>query len=228
MRKLTFTIIIMFLIANPATLSVYAGIWSDSFDRAELGSPWRGDTENFSILDGAVRGINAHPILLLPLKWVEVGRGWDDYVVRCRINVVTPNLLECTKGALLLRHSGKEGYVFALHVATKTVEVYSLSDGKMLLSKEEPLELETWYQVRAELQGENMSFFVDDKLIGKLTDRRSASGSVGLAVQDTLKVLFDDFSVTGPGVDPGTAGIKREEKLPSVWASIKTGRVSDL
>jgi hypothetical protein len=222
MAKVNFAVIIVFLTIGSVMFSAFAGTWSDSFERVDLGSPWRGDTDNFSILDGAVQGINAHPILLLPLKWVEVGRGWDDYVVRCRINVVTPNLLECTKGALLLRHSGKEGYVFALHVATKTVEVYSLSDGKMLLSKEEPLELETWYEVRAELQGENMSFFLDGKLIGKLTDRRSASGSVGLAVQDTLKVLFDDFSVTGTGVDPGTATIRSGDKLPSVWASIKT------
>ncbi len=133
---------------------------------------------------------------------------------------MTPNLLECTKGALILRHKGEEGYVFALHVATKTVEVFRLSNGEMLLLKEEPLELETWYNVRAELVDDKMSFFLDDKLIGKLSDKRVLSGSVGLAVQDTLSVLFDDFKVTGPNIGPNPTSVN-VKKLPIAWAYIK-------
>jgi hypothetical protein len=82
------------------------------------------------------------------------------------MDVVTPNLLICTKGALILRDSGTDGYVFALHVATRTIEVYRLSDHEMLLSQAAPLELQTWYVARAELQGPTMNFFVDRRATG--------------------------------------------------------------
>jgi hypothetical protein len=92
--------------------------------------------------------------------------------------------------------------VFALHVATKTIEVYRLSDHEMLLSRDAPLELGQWYRVRAELQGDKMTFFVDGQPVGSVTDNRSLAGAVGVAVQDTMKTLFDDFSVSGPNI-PG-------------------------
>ena len=123
-------------------------------------------------------------------------------VFSAAFNVVTPNLLVCTKGALVLRDNGADGYVFALHVATETIEVYRLSDNEMLLSQDAPLELGTWYLARAELQGPTMNFFVDGQLIGTVTDDRSLSGAVGVAVQDTMETLFEDFSVTGLGI-PG-------------------------
>src|SRR5439155_5480171 len=116
------------------------------------------DRDAFSIVDGALKGVSASPLAPVPLYLIEVGNDWSDYVLQCRMNVVTPNLLVCTKGALILRHKGKEGYVFALHVATKTAEVYRLSDQQMLLSKEVSLELRKWYRVRVELQASRLSF----------------------------------------------------------------------
>lgn len=218
--KCASVILFLSLIASVA----FADTWSDEFAGNVLDQRWRGDRDNFSIENGALRGRNASPIMLIPLRWVEIGRDWDDYVVQCKINVVTPNLLVCTKGALILRRSGNEGYVFALHVATKTVEVYRLSDGEMLLSKDKPLELEKWYLVKAELQGENMSFYLDGELIGKISDKRSLSGSVGLAVQDVLSVLFDDFTITGPKINEGSTAVKTYNKVPTTWARLKIGK----
>lgn len=203
-----------------------AGTWSDDFSGDMLYQGWRGDRDNFTIENGALQGRNAHPISLLPLKWIEIGNDWDDYVVQCKINVVTPNLLVCTKGAIILRHSGNESYVYALHTATNTVEVFRLSNGEngeMLLSKDKPLELGKWYLVKAELQGENMSFYLDDELIGKVSDNRSLSGSVGLAVQDALSVLYDDFIITGPKIDDGSSAVKSNNKAITTWANLKAG-----
>ena len=204
--------------------SALAGTWSDDFSGPILRPQWRGDRDYFSILDGTLNGISASPLAPVPLRWVEVSNNWDDYVVRCQINVVTPNLLVCTKGALILRHNGNEGYVFALHVATQTVEVYRLSDEEMLLSKAKPLELQRWYRVRAELQGDNLAFFLDDELIGQITDQRSASGSLGLAVQDALSVLFDDFTVTGPKVqNPALSLSFAGSRLTLSWPATLAG-----
>jgi hypothetical protein len=208
-----------------STSFTFAGTWSDSFSGSVLGSDWRGDRAYFSILDGALDGISAEPIAPVPLHQVEVGTNWGDYTVQCRIDVVTPNLLICTKGALILRDDGKDGYVFALHVATKTIEVYRLSDHEMLLSQDASLELKTWYLVRAELQGTNMSFFVDDQLIGTVTDDRSLSGAVGVAVQDTMQTLFDDFTVSGPTIPSNRLELRVGQKITLNWPGFLTNYV---
>jgi hypothetical protein len=182
------------------TAPIFAGTWSDHFSESVLGADWRGDRDYFSIRTNALSGQSAFPLAPSPFHVVEVGTDWDDYTVQCLMNIVTPNLRVCTKGALLVRHRGNEGYVFALHAATQTLEVYRLSDHEMLLTREAPLEFRRWYRVRCELRGAIMSFFVDDELIGIVSDNRIASGAVGLAVQDAEEVQFDDFSVTGPKV----------------------------
>ena len=216
--KIASVILFISLLASVA----FAGTWSDNFSGNVLDQKWKGDRDNFTIENGALHGRNAHPIMLLPLHWVEIGSDWDDYVVQCKINVVMPNLLVCTKGALVLRHSGNEGYVFALHVATKTVEVFRLSDGEMLLSKDKSLELEKWYLAKAELQGENMLFYLDGELIGKVSDKRSLNGTVGIGVQDALSVLYDDFTITGPKIDDGSSVVKTYNKVLTTWANLKS------
>jgi hypothetical protein len=208
-----------------STSFTFAGTWSDHFSGSVFGSDWRGDRDYFSILDGALDGISAEPLAPVPLHQVEVGTNWGDYAVQCRIDVVTPNLLVCTKGALVLRDNGTDGYVFALHVATQTIEVYRLSDHAMLLSQDAPLQLKTWYLVRAVLQGSTMSFFVDGQFIGTLTDDRSLSGAVGVAVQDTLETLFDDFTVTGPNIPNNGLALSVGPKITLNWPSFLTNYV---
>jgi hypothetical protein len=205
--------------------SMFAGTWADHFSENVLGSDWQGDRDYFSIVDGALEGVSAAPIAPVPLRRVAVGQGWTDYTVECRINVVEPNLLVCTKGALILRDDGTDGYVFALHVATQTIEVYRLSDEEMLLSEDAPLELGTWYLARADLQGPAMTFFVDDQLIGTVTDDRSLSGAVGVGVQDALEDLFDDFTVSGPNIPGNGLEWSLGEKLTLSWSSSLTNSI---
>jgi len=202
-----------------------AGTWSDNFSEKVLGADWQTDTNYFSIMDGTLKGVSASPIEPVPLRQVEVGEDWTDYSVSCRIDVVEPNLLICTKGALILRDNGAEGYVFALHVATHTIEVYRLSDHEMLLSKDAPLELKTWYLVRADLNGPTMSFFVDGQPVGTITDDRSLSGSVGVAVQDVLDARFDDFSVVGPGIPGNGLELSLSQNVTLTWPAALTNYV---
>ncbi len=202
-----------------------AGTWSDDFSGNILGSDWQGDREYFSILDGSLKGYSALPVAPSPFNRVEVGKDWTDYTVQCRIDVVEPNLLICTKGALVLRDNGTEGYVFALHVATKTIEVYRLSDNEMLLSTNAPLQLKTWYLVRAELNGPKMNFFVDGQPVGTVIDDRALSGAVGVAVQDALDARFDDFSVTGPSIPGNGLELSVGQKVTLSWPGALTNYV---
>jgi hypothetical protein len=205
--------------------SAFAGTWSDHFSGSVLGLDWHGDRDYFSIADGALDGFSAAPIAPVPMRQVEVGTNWTDYNVQCLIDVVTPNLLVCTKGALVLRDNGTDGYVFALHVATQTVEVYRLADQEMLLSQDLPLQLQTWYLVRAELQNTNLSFFLDNQLIGMVADNRSLSGAAGVAVQDTMETLFQDFTVTGPNVPGNGLELSIGQEITLSWPSSLTNYV---
>jgi len=220
--KVSFTFLIYLVYFSGASL--YAATWQDDFNAAVMNEAWRGDLNYFGLQDGQLRGVSFHPVLPPVLRFIEVGQEWADYVASCKINVVQPNLAICTKGALILRHKDGEGYVFALHIATQRVEVYRLS-GEMLLSVPMPLQLKTWYHVHAELQGDEFRFYVDNKQVGHLRDNRSPAGSVGLAVEDTMGVLFDDFVVTGPAIPAGghgTTAVDPKGKLATRWAILKS------
>lgn len=205
----------------------WAGTWQDDFEEPKLLAAWKGDLANFSIQDGTLSGRNAHPILVVPPRFIYVGEGedWSNYVAQCKINVHTPNLLVCSKGAMLLRYKNSDGYVFALHAATQQVEVYRLLSGQMLLSVPKKIELKKWYLLRAELQGEEMVFYVDGERIGQLKDQRSLKGAVGLLVEDALAVLYDDFRVSGAEIPNGGHGtvtaIKSAGKIATTWGKLK-------
>ena len=177
-----------------------SGTWNDHFHLETLAEDWTGNRTAFEIKAGILEGHSASPVTPSPLNLVEIAKDATDCDVGCWINVVAPNVHVCTKGALILRHTGDDGYVFALHEATQTIEVYRLSNNEMLLKRDSKIELRKWYYVRAELRDTTMTFFVDGQLIGSVTDAVQISGSVGVAVQDAEAVWFDDFTVTGPEV----------------------------
>jgi hypothetical protein len=188
------------VILSSAVGPALAGTWFDSFSSGDLGADWRGDTKAFWILNDTLHGESASAVAVSPLFTLEVGTNWSNYTISCAINIISPNTHVCTKGTLILRHSGNEGYVFALHEPTQTVEIYRLSNHEMLLSKPASIQFKKWYFVRAEAQNDSLSFWVDDVFIGTISDSRSPSGAVGVGVQDANEVLYDDFRVSGPEI----------------------------
>jgi hypothetical protein len=198
-------------------------VWRDDFESPASLAEWTGDSANFWIQDGLLHGRSAHPIAVTPPRTIYIGEDWSDYVVQCKVNVHTPNLLVCSKGALALRQDG-DGYIFALHAATQRAEVYR-SSGEVLLSVPKKIELERWYQLRAELRGDELFFYIDGERIGQLKDQRSPRGAVGLLVEDALLVLFDDFQATGPNIPNGghgTVAVEPAGKLAITWGKLKS------
>ena len=189
-------VFILALISAP----LFGGTWNDHFSSTNLAPAWTGNREAFQILKSELQGGSATPVAPSPLNFVEIATDSTDCSVGAWINVWEPNLHVCTKGALLARHSGTNGYVFALHEATQTAEIYRLATHEMLLSKSWAIQLKNWYYARAELHGPTMNFYIDGELVGTVTDSETPSGAVGLAVQDADAVYFDDFSVSGPNV----------------------------
>jgi hypothetical protein len=176
------------------------GTWSDHFASPSLLADWKGDRSFFQIVNQELMGTSANPVQISPLVIVEVEVDSTDCSVGVWMQVVSPNTHRCTKGALVLRHTGTNGYVLALHEATQTAEVYRLSNHEMLLNRAWKIDLKKWYYVRAQAHGATMGFFIDGAEVGSVTDSESPSGGVGLAAQDANAVLFDDFTITGPGV----------------------------
>ena len=210
--KTAFSIsVIIAVVCSPGP--AIAGTWSDHFSQPTLAADWTGNRSAFQIRDGVLEGESASPLSPSPFNLVEIATDSTDCEVGCWINIVEPNRRVCTKGALILRHTGNDGYVFALHEATQTIEVYRLSTHEMLLKRDSKIELRKWYYVRAELRGTTMNFFVDGQLVGSVTDARHPSGSVGVAVQDAEAVWFDDFTVKGPGVVGNVDGISLPEPI---------------
>jgi hypothetical protein len=194
----------------PCFLSIQAGAgtWNDHFNQPTLGSEWTGNLAFFQIRDGVLQGNSASPLTPSPFNLVEITVDSTECDVAAWINVVEPNTRVCTKGALVLRHTGTNGYVFALHEATQTIEVYRLGNRQMLLKREATIDLKKWYYVRAELRGPTMTFFVDGQLVGTVTDDLSPSGSVGLAVQNAEVAWFDDFTIRGPNITGNVENIQ--------------------
>ena len=191
--------------------SAGGGTWTDHFHK--LPAPeWNGDDENFRVTTNRfLEGVSAVPVGVSPRNQLELPMILSNVVVSCWVNVVRPNTHVCTKGGLVLRHDGTSGYIFALHQATQTVEVFRSFSGEMLLSKAAEIKLAQWYHLRAELNGTVMRFFVDGTLVGTVNDDESPSGKFGVAVQDADSVLFDDFTLSGAEVTGNVEGIATPE-----------------
>lgn len=199
-------------------LPLHSGTWSDHFSSPTLLSDWTGNRADFQIVTNlnVLEGESASPLTPSPFNSIAIQTDSTDCTVSAWVNIVAPNTRVCTKGALLLRHSGAEGYVFALHEPTQTAEVYRLSNHEFLLNKPWKIDFRTWYFVRAELHGSSMSFYIDGQLVGTITDSVSPTGAVGLAVQDAEAAQFDDFTVTGPNVNGNTDEVPK----PSVTSAL--------
>jgi hypothetical protein len=141
-----------------AAASARAGTWSDHFASPSLLVQWKGDGSFFQIVNKELMGISADPIQISPFVFVEIEADSTDCSVGAWMQIVSPNTHRCTKGAIVLRHTGTNGYVFALHEATQTAEVYRLSNHEMLLNKPWKIDLQKWYYVRVEAHGATMGF----------------------------------------------------------------------
>ena len=172
--------------------------WHDDFRGDFLAAQYHGDTADFSLTNKSLRGISVSGAVTIgPLNTLEIGSNWSNFVISASINLVSPQLRKCSKGALILRHSGDDGYVFALHEPTQTIELYRLSNHEMLFSKTFPIKYTNWYYVEAEVHSDMISLWMNQFFLGQVRDHganRIPSGSAGVAVQDA-EVLFDDLSI---------------------------------
>jgi len=86
----------------------------------------------------------------------------------------------------------------------------------------ENLKIGEWNDVRVDVKGKNIEYYLNRKLQKRLDDNDNPilTGGVGLQAYDS-QVCFDDATLNGPG-DPGSShSIHPKGKLALTWAKIK-------
>lgn len=99
--------------------------------------------------------------------------------------------------------------------------------GNWIVQHDEPLHPGRWYHVKLEFDGDTVILYGaegDDDLEEKLRHEFPGgipSGRIGIGGIGS-NVKFDDFRVTGPGVN-NLAIVEPEDKLPMAWGKVKAG-----
>ena len=82
-------------------------------------------------------------------------------------------------------------------------------------------EPDTWYVLKAAIQGDHFKYYVDNDFVMEYTDSSNPTGAVGLQVSGTTTAHLDDFSVTGDDIPGNVTAVGPKAKLAVTWAQVK-------
>ncbi len=84
-----------------------------------------------------------------------------------------------------------------------------------------PVDADTWYIVKVELKGKNITVFVDDNEFFTVEDDFSSRGRVGFGMaRSTADAYLSWIRVTGEGVR--ATAVSPSDKLSTTWSKIKS------
>jgi len=156
---------------------------------------------------------------------------WRDYTVGVRLKLVKhlADPLWIEVASLALRFAGFPlGYGVGLGTfgaTPKQLQVWYISpQGQGYNVKSVPFEwnLDTWYDLKAVVEGDQFKYYVNDKLILETTDNTFPTGYVGIGVVGISVIAhFDDFSVTGDDIPDNLVAVSSKAKLATTWGQIK-------
>jgi hypothetical protein len=153
---------------------------------------------------------------------------WKDYTVECKIKQLKSSF---NGSGILLRHpiNSAAAYFFGIkEPKVKEAGIYLNLTGPLSTFPFE-YELDKWYSLKAVIKGNQLEFYIDDKLMAKAEDDRNQAGCVGFGTFGTA--IFDDFVMTGPEVKDGghwdpkahdqLTAVKPQNNLAVTWGQIK-------
>ncbi len=219
---------IQLLVALPCEI-VQSGTWRDDFEDKAT-NEWTiynldRRVEKWWIDNGEAVGEIFHRGYMS--LWLTGELNWREYSVSCRAKLVEEKNDPATVG-LTLHDRGEEDtrYLFFVEVTLGIVRIIKATpDGWFIRSFPFVTEIDTWYQLKATINGELMEFQVDDQVfLGRDLDPLEG-GQAGLVVSDA-RARFDDIEISGPNIKNGgpaqPRSVKEGQKLPTVWAKIKS------
>ena len=126
---------------------------------------------------------------------------WENYEVSYRFRYLSDSTATSTDTyfVLWLRFVDQTFTHYAVFAQTfaDMVGINEATSGKarFILGEQYPLEPDIWYQIRAELEGTRIRYFINDSLILTSTSSFSNAGRVGFSTSPGLHVQVDDVLV---------------------------------
>ena len=205
-----------------------AGIWRDDFED-RITNEWTifnldRRVERWWIDEGEAVGEIFQPGFMS--LWLTGELGWREYSVSCRAKLVEEKDDPATVG-LTLHDRGEEDsrYLFFVEFTLGVVRIIRAApEGWFVRTFPLVTEIDTWYQLKATINGELMEFQVDDEVfVGRDLDPLEG-GQAGLVISDA-QARFDDIEISGVNIRNGGPGrprpVDEKRKLATMWAQIK-------
>jgi hypothetical protein len=82
-------------------------------------------------------------------------------------------------------------------------------------------EPDTWYVLKAVIEGDHFKYYVDDELVMEYIDTSNPTGAVGLIVSGASTTHFDNFIVTGDDIPGNVTAVSPKAKLAVTWGQMK-------
>jgi hypothetical protein len=226
--KLMIFIIAAILLCLPA----WAGTWSDNFNDGNLDS-WQTFEENRGLEKWTVENGEASAESFGTFAILYTGEAdWKDYTVECKANFKNRERTGFHTMGVWVRLREHSGYYMALAMSWGAPAGYAifkhfeglframrsidLLRGDKLGELSMP-ELNSWYRLKAKVERNKLSFYVNGMLALEVEDKDNPieSGKVGLCVQGTsVHAHFDDVKITGvdipdtQAVDPNPSSLQ--------------------
>lgn len=231
------TTLCILLIALPA----WAGTWLDNFDDGDFDG-WQmveclwipkvvtPNAGNWVVENGAVVAGDNDSTKRYDLYIGDMW--WADYIAEVSVKVSKElESNEDTGVYLSARYQVDEGKlglnayvvgVWNINGVRRGGFKYSNGDFLSTQTRVLPLKADTWHTLKIEVDGDQITAFVDDLQVFVLRDSSFTSGLVSISVNGVI-AIFDDFIVTGPDIPNGGPGYSVESsgKLTTTWSGIK-------
>lgn len=212
-------------------VSSWAGTWSDNFNDGDLDG-WQTFEENRGLEKWTVENGEASAKSFGTFAILYTGEAdWKDYTVECKANPKSLGRLGLNTMGIWVRLQEHDGYYMAMWMSPagdaryaifkkftviKSVDLANL--GKLPMPG-----LNKWYKLKAKVEGNKLSFYVNDMLALEVKDDTIKSGKVGLCVQGTsVHAHFDEVKITGADIpNKGPLSVHSKFRLATSWGKIK-------
>ena len=158
---------------------------------------------------------------------------WKDYTAGAKIKLTEHQKADgWTQGAMIsvrVMNAG-DAYRFGIGTfgqGTKQALAYR-ADGGVVVRVESVAfewELNTFYDLKINVEGNILKYYIDDKLVVEFIDNTYPAGGIAPTLIDknsTVTARFDDFYITGDDVPDINLSVTPRSKLTTTWAKVKS------
>jgi len=202
-------------------MSSWAGTFMDDFEDGnmdEWASVSTGAGGNWKIENGELILQSKSPGDFI----VYTGKDtWKDYTIKVKLK---PS--KDSSGMTSFRITGNGLYsagLGGLGTSRQFVSYYFSFVKDTIHHEEVPFDWEpdTWYVLKAVIEGDYFKYYVNDELVMEYIDTSNPTGAVGLIVSGASTTRFDNFFVTGDDIPGNVTAVSPKGKVAVTWGQMK-------